>query len=42
LTALILSERGMTFNETEFDAEMLQQKERSRDAAGMETEDWTF
>jgi alanyl-tRNA synthetase len=42
LTALILSERGMTFNETEFDAEMLQQKERSRDAAGMETEDWTL
>jgi alanyl-tRNA synthetase len=41
LTALILSEKGMTFNEKEFDAAMLQQKERSRDAAGMETEDWT-
>ncbi len=42
LTALILSEKGMTFNEAEFDTEMLQQKERSRDAAGMETEDWTL
>jgi len=42
LTALILSERSMTFNESEFEAEMLQQKERSRDAAGMETQDWTI
>lgn len=41
LTALILSEKGMTFNESEFDKEMSAQKERSRDAAGIETDDWT-
>ena len=40
LTALILSENNMTLNEVDFDAEMEQQKARSRAAAQVETEDW--
>lgn len=40
LTALILSENNMTLNEADFDAEMEQQKARSRAAAQVETEDW--
>lgn len=40
LTALILSEQGMTLNEEEFAHEMEQQKARSRAAAQVETEDW--
>ena len=40
LTALILSENNMTLNEADFNAEMEQQKSRSRAAAQVETEDW--
>jgi alanyl-tRNA synthetase len=40
LTALILSEQGMTLNELDFDSKMEQQKARSRAAAQVETEDW--
>jgi alanyl-tRNA synthetase len=42
LTALILKERGMSFNETEFDAAMQEQKNRSRAASEVSTEDWTI
>ena len=42
LTALILSERNMTFDENGFDKEMAQQKERSRQASAISTEDWTI
>ncbi|MDW8852917.1 alanine--tRNA ligase [Flavobacterium sp. MMLR14_040] len=41
LTALILKEKGMSFNETEFDASMQEQKNRSRAASEVSTEDWT-
>ena len=40
LTALILSENNMTLIEADFNAEMEQQKSRSRAAAQVETEDW--
>lgn len=40
LTALILSEQGITLDEADFNAEMAKQKERSRAAAQVETEDW--
>jgi len=40
LTALILSERAMQLDEEEFKAEMQKQKERSRAAASLETDDW--
>ena len=40
LTALILGERNMNLDEAEFDLEMKKQKERSRAAAGMVTDDW--
>ena len=40
LTALILSEQGITLNEADFTAEMAKQKARSRAAAQVETEDW--
>ncbi len=40
LTALILSEKGMTLNETEFKIELEKQKNRSRAAAVVETDDW--
>lgn len=40
LTALILSERNMILDEKGFEEEMKKQKERSRAAAGMETDDW--
>lgn len=40
LTALILRERGYSLNEKEFDAELQQQKERSRAATKVETGDW--
>ena len=40
LTALILSEQGMTLNEADFNSEMERQKVRSRAAAQVETEDW--
>ena len=41
LTALILKEKGMSFNEAEFDASMQAQKARSRAASEVSTEDWT-
>ena len=41
LTALILKEKGMAFNEAEFDQSMLEQKTRSRAASEVSTEDWT-
>ncbi|MDE6442895.1 MAG: alanine--tRNA ligase [Muribaculaceae bacterium] len=41
LTELILRENGMTLNQEEFDAEMKKQKERARNAAAVETGDWT-
>lgn len=41
LTALILKEKGMSFNETEFDVSMQEQKNRSRAASEVSTEDWT-
>ncbi|MBF4519186.1 alanine--tRNA ligase [Flavobacterium sp. ANB] len=41
LTALILKEKGMSFNETEFDASMQEQKNRSRAASEVSTEDWS-
>ena len=40
LTALILKEKGMSFNESEFDASMKAQKDRSRAASEVATEDW--
>lgn len=40
LTALILKEKGMSFNESEFDAAMKAQKDRSRAASEVSTEDW--
>jgi alanyl-tRNA synthetase len=40
LTRLIANEQGRTINEAEFEAEMLQQKNRSRAATAMDTEDW--
>lgn len=41
LTALILKEKGMSLNEIEFDASMQEQKNRSRAASEVSTEDWT-
>ena len=40
LTALILSEKGMTLNEEDFKIELEKQKSRSRAAAVVETDDW--
>ncbi|SHE51585.1 alanyl-tRNA synthetase [Psychroflexus salarius] len=40
LTALILEENGFTLNQDEFNAELEQQKSRSRKAAETSTEDW--
>ena len=40
LTELILRENGMTVDVTEFDSEMKKQKERARNAATVETDDW--
>jgi len=40
LTALILSEKGMTLNEEDFKIELEKQKNRSRAAAVVETDDW--
>ncbi|EJL60276.1 alanine--tRNA ligase [Flavobacterium sp. CF136] len=41
LTALILKEKNMSFNEAEFDASMQEQKKRSRAASEVSTEDWS-
>jgi alanyl-tRNA synthetase len=40
LTALILSEKGLTLNEQDFANELEKQKTRSRAAATVETDDW--
>ena len=40
LTKLIASEKGFTVDETGFEAEMQQQKQRSRAATAIDTEDW--
>ena len=42
LTALILKEKGMTFNEADFDKSMQEQKSRSKAASEVSTEDWTI
>jgi alanyl-tRNA synthetase len=41
LTALILSEKGYTLDEKEFNEELQKQKNRSRAASEMSTDDWT-
>ena len=41
LTELILKENGMTLDQAGFDREMQAQKERARNAAAVETDDWT-
>ncbi len=41
LTALILKEKGMTFDEAEFESELQKQKARSRAASEVSTEDWS-
>jgi len=40
LTGLILKEKGITYNETEFEAELKKQKDRSRAASEVSTDDW--
>lgn len=40
LTQLIGSEKGFTFDKAGFDAEMKKQKDRSRSATALDTEDW--
>ena len=40
LTALILSEKGLTLHEEDFNKELEKQKSRSRAAATVETDDW--
>ena len=42
LTALILSEKGYSLDEKGFEAELQKQKNRSRAASEMSTEDWTI
>ncbi|WP_306640266.1 alanine--tRNA ligase [Sanyastnella coralliicola] len=42
LTALIASERGVSIDESAFDAELQKQKERSRAAGKVETDDWVI
>jgi alanyl-tRNA synthetase len=42
LTALILEEKGLTLDEKTFQEELDKQKNRSRAAAQMDTEDWTI
>lgn len=42
LTSLILAERGMQVNQQEFLAELETQKNRSREAARVETDDWVI
>lgn len=40
LTALILKEKGYSFNESEFEDELKKQKERSRNASEISKDDW--
>jgi alanyl-tRNA synthetase len=40
LTALILKEKGFTYNEAEFEVELQKQKARSRAASEVSTDDW--
>ena len=42
LTALILREKGLILDEVSFDKAMLAQKNRSRDAAVVDTDDWVL
>ena len=42
LTSLILSEKGLTLDEKEFENELQKQKKRSRAASEMSTDDWTI
>jgi len=42
LTALILKEKGFSFNEVEFENELQKQKTRSRAASEVLTEDWSI
>ncbi|MDO6738038.1 alanine--tRNA ligase [Wenyingzhuangia sp. 2_MG-2023] len=42
LTGLILSEKGYTLNEAEFEAALQKQKNRSRAAAEMDMDDWVI
>ena len=42
LTALILKEKGMTFNEEEFEKAMKNQKDTSRAASEVSAEDWSI
>jgi alanyl-tRNA synthetase len=42
LTRLIAAEKGFVINEQEFENEMQQQKQRSRAATAIDTEDWTI
>jgi alanyl-tRNA synthetase len=42
LTALILKEKGFSYNEEEFEVELQKQKTRSRAASEVSTEDWTI
>jgi alanyl-tRNA synthetase len=42
LTQLILKEKDLIVNKKEFDEEMEAQKDRSRLAATMETDDWVI
>ena len=41
LTALILSEKNLSFNQAEFDIAMQEQKDRSKQASKIEKGDWT-
>lgn len=42
LTELIAREKGFTINKPDFDAEMAKQKERARNAAEVNTDDWVI
>jgi alanyl-tRNA synthetase len=42
LTELILKENGLTVNKTEFDQEMAAQRNRSKSAAAVESDDWVI
>jgi len=41
LTALILKEKGFSYNESDFESELQKQKARSRAASEVSTEDWS-